>query len=102
MENRDATSILNNPRAPYINQLATRYASADQYYAISHPSLPNYLTLIGGDTFGVDSDWYRLLPVGPEPRGRAGDEREDLEELSGGHAPTLLPRRRDREVRAQA
>lgn len=56
MENRDATSILNNPRAPYINQLAARYASADQYYAISHPSLPNYLTLIGGDTFGVDSD----------------------------------------------
>ncbi|MDQ2784176.1 MAG: alkaline phosphatase family protein [Chloroflexota bacterium] len=56
MENRDATSILNNPRAPYINQLATRYASADHYYAIRHPSLPNYLALIGGDTFGVDSD----------------------------------------------
>jgi len=56
MENRDATSILDNPRAPYINQLATRYATADHYYAIRHPSLPNYLALIGGDTFGVDSD----------------------------------------------
>ncbi len=25
-------------------------------YAISHPSLPNYLALTGGSTFGIDSD----------------------------------------------
>ncbi|MCA1666844.1 MAG: hypothetical protein LC793_05465, partial [Thermomicrobia bacterium] len=56
MENRDAGSVLGNASAPYINQLAARYAVADQYYAIRHPSLPNYLALIGGDTFGVNSD----------------------------------------------
>ena len=56
MENRDATSVLGKPDAPYINQLAAQYAVADQYYAIRHPSLPNYLALIGGDTFGIDSD----------------------------------------------
>jgi len=26
------------------------------YYAVGHPSLPNYLALIGGDTFGIRSD----------------------------------------------
>ncbi len=56
MENRDASSVIGNSGAPYINQLAAQYATADQYYAIRHPSLPNYLALIGGDTFGVDSD----------------------------------------------
>lgn len=56
MENRDETSVLGKPDAPYINQLAAQYATADHYYAIRHPSLPNYLALIGGDTFGVDSD----------------------------------------------
>ena len=25
-------------------------------YAITHPSLPNYLALTGGSTFGIDSD----------------------------------------------
>jgi phospholipase C len=27
-----------------------------QYYAIRHPSLPNYIALMGGDTFGIDSN----------------------------------------------
>lgn len=56
MENKEDSDVLGSPDAPYINQLAGRAAVADQYYAIGHPSLPNYLALIGGDTFGVDSD----------------------------------------------
>jgi len=36
--------------------LAHRYASASDSYAASHPSLPNYLDLVGGSTFGVNSD----------------------------------------------
>jgi len=65
MENRDAASILGNAAAPYINQLAARYAVADQYYAIRHPSLPNYLALIGGDTFGVTSDCTTCFQSAP-------------------------------------
>jgi phospholipase C len=32
------------------------YTLLNAFYAVTHPSLPNYLSLIGGDTFGVDSD----------------------------------------------
>ncbi|CAN5731236.1 phosphatidylinositol-3-phosphatase [soil metagenome] len=56
MENKEASSVLGNAATPYANQLATQYASATHYYAIRHPSLPNYLALIGGDNFGVTSD----------------------------------------------
>jgi hypothetical protein len=56
MENEEYGSIIGNPAAPYINSLANQGALATQYYAISHPSLPNYLALSGGSTFGVSSD----------------------------------------------
>ena len=56
LENKDADQIIASPSAPYLNQLAAQYARAANYYAIQHPSLPNYLALIGGDTFGVNSD----------------------------------------------
>jgi acid phosphatase len=55
-ENKPATSILGNPAAPYLNALAHRFASATNYAAISHPSLPNYLALTSGTTAGISSD----------------------------------------------
>jgi len=56
MENEEYGSIIGSSSAPYINSLARRYAIAAQMYAVRHPSLPNYLALTGGSTFGVDSD----------------------------------------------
>lgn len=56
MENEEYGSIVGSAAAPYINGLARRYALARQMYAVAHPSLPNYLALTGGSTFGVDSD----------------------------------------------
>jgi hypothetical protein len=56
MENEELTDIIGSPDAPYINSLARRYALATSMYAIAHPSLPNYLALTGGSTFGIDSD----------------------------------------------
>jgi len=56
MENEESTSIIGNSTAPYINGLANSYGLATQSYAISHPSLPNYLTLTAGSTFGITSD----------------------------------------------
>jgi hypothetical protein len=56
MENKEASSVKGNPAAPYMNKLAQQYAQAANYYGIRHPSLPNYLALTGGNTFGITSD----------------------------------------------
>jgi len=59
MENHEYGDIIGSGsggRAPFINSLAHRYGLATGMYAISHPSLPNYLALTGGSTFGIDSD----------------------------------------------
>ena len=56
MENEESSSLIGNSAAPYINGLAASYGLATQYYAISHPSLPNYLAMTAGSTFGITSD----------------------------------------------
>ena len=56
MENKEYGDVIGNSSAPFINGLARRYGLATNSYAVSHPSLPNYLALTGGDTFGIDSD----------------------------------------------
>jgi phosphatidylinositol-3-phosphatase len=56
LENREFGQVVGNSRAPYINRLARRGALATRYFAITHPSLPNYLAIIGGSTFGIRSD----------------------------------------------
>jgi len=53
MENETIDEILGNSKAPYINRLAQRYAVAANYYGITHPSLPNYIATISGDTQGI-------------------------------------------------
>ena len=55
-ENREFGSVIGNARMPYFNTLANSYTLLTQYYAITHPSLPNYLAMIGGDTFGITFD----------------------------------------------
>lgn len=41
---------------PYFKSLTTTGASFSQFFAISHPSEPNYLAMVGGSTFGVIDD----------------------------------------------
>jgi acid phosphatase len=41
---------------PWLNRLALRYGYARRYHGLTHPSLPNYLGIAGGDTFGVTDD----------------------------------------------
>jgi hypothetical protein len=53
-ENRNAASVV--AQMPFLRSQSQRYGSATNYYAISHPSLPNYLVMAGGSTFGVDDD----------------------------------------------
>ena len=54
MENREYGRVMRG--APYVAGLARTYASASSLFAIRHPSLPNYLALTGGSTFGIGSD----------------------------------------------
>lgn len=64
MENHGYGQILNNPNAPFINQYANAANMATNYFAIGHPSLTNYLEVVGGSNFGVRSDnapdWHDL------------------------------------------
>ena len=55
-ENKEFGSVIGNSTAPVFNRLAQENTLLMQYYAITHPSLPNYIALIGGDTFGITSD----------------------------------------------
>lgn len=43
-------------RMPYLASLSATYGHTTDYHALAHPSLPNYLALAGGSTFGVTDD----------------------------------------------
>lgn len=55
-ENRDYQQVIGNSELTTFNQLAGQNVLLTQYHAVAHPSLPNYIALIGGDTFGITSD----------------------------------------------
>jgi phosphatidylinositol-3-phosphatase len=65
LENHEYGDVIGNPDAPFLNRLARHGALATHYYAISHPSLPNYLALLGGSTFGVESNCIDCTVRGP-------------------------------------
>jgi phospholipase C len=50
---------------PAFARLAQQYQSTTHWYAVSHPSLPNYLALASGSTWGVDSDCTDCNQSGP-------------------------------------
>jgi Phosphoesterase family len=55
-ENHGFADVIGNPAAPNLNALAARYGTATDYFGVAHPSEPNYVGLLGGDTFGVADD----------------------------------------------
>jgi phosphatidylinositol-3-phosphatase len=55
-ENKEFGTVIGNPLMSNYNRLARENTLLTQYYAVRHPSLPNYIALVGGDTFGIDSD----------------------------------------------
>jgi phospholipase C len=56
MENRSCDAVIGSRDAPYLNRLARRSAFASRSFALTSPSLPNYLGLTGGSTFGITTD----------------------------------------------
>ncbi len=77
LENHEYGKVVGNTqKLPYFQGLISQYTLLTGYYAVAHPSLPNYLALIGGDTFGIQSDCFNCfisapsLPDGIEASGR--------------------------------
>lgn len=58
MENHGYQQIRKNPKEPYLNSLIDnkKVNPATNYFAIGHPSLTNYLEIVGGSSFGTRSD----------------------------------------------
>jgi acid phosphatase len=58
---------------PWVARLGDRYGHTTAYHGIRHPSLPNYLAIAGGSTFGVtdDGDPSVNQATGPSVVGRA-------------------------------
>lgn len=55
-ENKGYTSIVNNSAAPYFNKVIAACGLATNYYAYTHPSLPNYMAPTSGLSY-AHSPW---------------------------------------------
>jgi phosphatidylinositol-3-phosphatase len=58
MENESETDILGNPNVPFINNYVTQANQATNYFAVGHPSAPNYLEMVAGSNFNLQSDYW--------------------------------------------
>jgi hypothetical protein len=56
LENRDYTSAIDGQQMPQLAALARQNVLLSNYYAVSHPSLPNYIALMSGGTQDITSD----------------------------------------------
>ena len=56
MENRAYSQVWNTSSTPYTTSLANANARASNSYAITHPSLPNYLDLFAGSDYGITAN----------------------------------------------
>jgi hypothetical protein len=54
MENKGVGNIVGSPNAPYINSLINTEGYDSNFYALGHPSDPNYFRILGGSDFGID------------------------------------------------
>jgi hypothetical protein len=61
-ENHNYSQIVGNPAAPIINALAQDYGLATNYTGVSDPSEPNYVAMLGGSDFGINSDDPYVFP----------------------------------------
>jgi len=56
LENRDYTGAIGNPQMPHLNALAQQNTLLSNYFAVRHPSLPNYIALMSGSTQSITKD----------------------------------------------
>ena len=55
-ENKEEGQVIGRSAAPTFTAMARRYAMVTRYYAVTHPSLPNYIAMISGSTHGIRRD----------------------------------------------
>jgi len=70
-ENKEFGTVIENRRMPYFNLLANTYTLLTQHFAVTHPSLPNYIAMISGDVHGITdncdfADCYLDAPSLPD------------------------------------
>ena len=65
LENHEFDEVVDNPELPYFNRLARSGALATSYFGVTHPSLPNYLALFAGSTFGIAENCTDCVARGP-------------------------------------
>ncbi len=56
MENHGYSQIVGNPNMPWTNHWIRTANLGTKYFAVAHPSLTNYLEIVGGSNFGVLND----------------------------------------------
>ncbi len=58
LENRDYTSVIGSAatQMPLLNTLASQNVLLSNYFAVTHPSLPNYIALMSGSTQNITRD----------------------------------------------
>lgn len=97
MENHGYGQIVGNPNAPYINQLLKKSNVANKYYAVGHPSLTNYLEIVGGSNFGIlsddNTDWHNTTCQSNIVAGTTADESSSARicPISGTGMDTATP-----------
>jgi len=64
-ENKERGSVLGSGAAPTFDRLARQGADLTRYHGVTHPSLPNYLALVSGSTWGITSDCTSCAVAGP-------------------------------------
>jgi phosphatidylinositol-3-phosphatase len=59
IEENKSSKMIGSADAPFLSSLARTYGFASNSYAVTHPSEPNYVAIVGGNTFGIlDDDAY--------------------------------------------
>ena len=57
LENQNYSSVIgNNTQMPLLNALASQNVVLSNYFAVTHPSLPNYIALMSGSTQNIIKD----------------------------------------------
>ena len=64
-ENHSFGQVIGSPAAPFLNRLAAHGTLLTDYHAVTHPSLPNYVAILGGGTGRIRSDCADCTLAGP-------------------------------------
>src|SRR5512135_3086072 len=56
LENRDYSMAMDGSSMPHLVDLAQKNVLLTNYFAISHPSVPNYIALMSGSTQNITND----------------------------------------------